>query len=296
MPDLEALRIPLPPVEEQRRIADFLDDQVARIDAVRKAASEGLDLWAQRQFAAMAEALSNPLWPKIRLSRVLVGGVRDGPHETPSFLAEGVPFLSVDDIRDDRIDWDVSRFISADAHEVYSRRCSPGYGDVLLTKAASVGKVAVVDRRDAFNVWSPIAVLRPAPNLLRPNFLAWLLRSSDLQYQMRSASTSSTQYNLAMSDIGALRVSVPDLSEQASIEDHLNRERYLRDEAQAHYATLRAGLEERKRAIITAAVTGELDVTTARPIGVGKWVPNVGASVDNTTAGRVQAPNIGGIG
>jgi len=58
----------------------------------------------------------------------------------------------------------------------------------------------------------------------------------------------------------------------------------------------RSLLEERKRAVITAAVTGELDVTSARPIGVGKWVPNVGASVDNATAGRAQAPSIGGIG
>ena len=57
-------------------------------------------------------------------------------------------------------------------------------------------------------------------------------------------------------------------------------------------------LEERKRAVITAAVTGELDVTTARPIGVGKWVPNVGAGIDNTAPDQVpeQAPSVGGIG
>jgi hypothetical protein len=48
--------------------------------------------------------------------------------------------------------------------------------------------------------------------------------------------------------------------------------------------------------VITAAVTGELDVTTARPIGVGKWVPNVGASIDNAAPAQAQAPSIGGIG
>ena len=53
-------------------------------------------------------------------------------------------------------------------------------------------------------------------------------------------------------------------------------------------------LEERQRALITVAVTGELDVTTARPIGMGKWVPNVGAGVDAPLVG--QASGIGGIG
>jgi len=75
------------------------------------------------------------------------------------------------------------------------------------------------------------------------------------------------------------------------VEDHFQRHEALAD---AHLAALQL-LEDRKRAVITAAVTGELDVTTARPIGVGKWVPNVGASVGSATASPAKAPSIGGI-
>jgi type I restriction enzyme S subunit len=158
----------------------------------------------------------------VPLSHLLIDGVQDGPHETPKFIDYGVPFLSVDSIVADEINWVSPRYISVEEHERFAKKCRPQLGDVLLTKAASVGKVAMVRTADPFNVWSPIAVLRANPTILAPEFLAWALRSAQAQSQMQLVSTNSTQNNLAMSDIAALRIPLPPIDEQRRIADFLD--------------------------------------------------------------------------
>lgn len=273
--------LPLPPIEEQRRIADFLDDQVGRIDQAIQLRTDRLDLEKERSGAFIARAFSVHSVDEARLVQLLVGGVKDGPHETPEFLSNGIPFLSVDNIRDDRIDWAVSRFISEEAHREYSKKCAPQLGDVLLTKAASVGKVAVVDRSKAFNIWSPIAVLRPNRDLIDAQYLAWALRSSYVQEQMRRKFTNSTQNNLAMGDISSLRVPIRSLEEQDRVVTELAARHAEIADSTALGNLQISLLQERKRSLISAAVTGQLDVTSARPL-TGPWVSSeLNASVES---------------
>ena len=82
-------------------------------------------------------------WRLVSLKRLLAEKVSDGPHETPKFQDDGVPFLSVDGIQDNRLVFNGCRYVTEDEHQRYSRKCKPQYGDVLLGKAASVGKVAM---------------------------------------------------------------------------------------------------------------------------------------------------------
>ena len=71
--------------------------------------------------------------------------VKDGPHETPKFIDEGIPFLSVDGIQNNKLVFEGCRYISAEDHKRFSLKCLPCKGDILLGKAASVGKVAYAD-------------------------------------------------------------------------------------------------------------------------------------------------------
>lgn len=148
----------------------------------------------------------------------------DGPHETPEFIDEGVPFLSVDNIVDNGIDFAKTRFISSQAHSGFSVKCKPQRDDVLLTKAASVGRVAVVNTDRDFNVWSPIAVLRANQDVLLARFLSYSLMSHQVQAQIDLACTSNTQRNLAMGDIGSLQIPLKPVDEQRRIADYLDAE------------------------------------------------------------------------
>jgi type I restriction enzyme S subunit len=163
-------------------------------------------------------------WSQAPLTSVLSARISDGPHETPEFLDDGVPFLSVDNIVDGHISFDGCRRISLTDHDRYSKKMRPLRGDVLITKAASIGRVALVSTDIEFNVWSPIAVLRPNPALLLGAFLWRLLESSPLQAKIQLAATSNTQQNISMRDLSSLRVPLPPLTAQRAIADYLDAE------------------------------------------------------------------------
>lgn len=161
---------------------------------------------------------------KPALSHVLREKISDGPHETPKFVDNGIPFLSVDNIIDGQIDMSSCRFISECEHLRYARKTVPIMGDVLLTKAASVGKVAYVETEIVFNVWSPIAIMKPRKDVLDGRYLAWVLRSAPTQHELLLASTSNTQQNISMDDLSSIRIPLRPIAEQRVIADYLDRE------------------------------------------------------------------------
>lgn len=250
----------LPDAGLQRAIADYLDAETARIDALISNKQRLLTLVTQRRQSAVERVVGSGDWPRPALSHLLARRVSDGPHETPDFLEKGVPFLSVDAFSVDGLRFQGCRYISEKDHRRYSLKARPQRGDVLMTKAAAIGRVAMVETEREFNVWSPIAILRPNVALLRSDYLAHILRSEDLQRQMALRATSNTQQNLAMADIGALRIPLPPLALQeqiaASAGAQLRWEQKVRHSISSQIDLLR----EHRQALITAAVSGELDV------------------------------------
>lgn len=121
-------------------------------------------------------------WAALSLKFVTSSKVKDGPHETPKFIDDGVPFFSVDSIQDHQVVFEGCRFISSEDHERFSLKCRPRKGDVLLGKAASVGKVAYVNTDKEFNVWSPLAVITPKSEETG-RFIFYSLQSALLQAQ-----------------------------------------------------------------------------------------------------------------
>ena len=190
------------------------------------------------------------------LAHLLLRPVQDGPHETPEWLDDGVPFLSVDGIVDNHLSFSGCRYVSPDAHAEYSRKSRPQRGDVLLTKAASIGKVAIVDTDLDFNVWSPLAILRPDPALLDSRFLYFVLQSTISQDQLQTSSTKNTQQNVAMSDIGTLRIPNLPVADQGVIADYLDRETARIDALIAAKRGMMELLDERRVAAARAAITG----------------------------------------
>lgn len=261
---LASVPVPVPPIDEQRRIVDFLDTETARLGALIGRRQQLLERTEERLRSALEASMGAKGWPRPALSHLLARRVSDGPHETPEFVEAGVPFLSVDAFVDEGLSFDGCRHVRDEDNKRYSRKVRPRRGDVLMTKAAAIGRVALVDTEREFNVWSPVAVLRPNPTLLRADYLAHVLRTDDLQTQMQLAATSNTQQNLAMSDIGSLRVPLPPLPEQQRLAT-AGGQRLLRQQALRRLVAEQVSrLRERRQTLITAAVTGQLDVTTAR--------------------------------
>ena len=254
------LQVPVPDLAVQRAIAEYLEAEAVRMDTLLAARSRQRELLRDHRQAFRDQLLADMPSTQRRLTHLLNGPISDGPHETPEFMDEGVPFLSVDNMVEDQLSFYGCRRISPQAHETYSRKSSPRRGDVLVTKAASVGRIALVETDEPFSVWSPLAILHPDPSVILPAFLREVLLGSEAQSSMRLAATSNTQENLSMRDLAALRVRVPDLGEQ----DRIVRASLAESERVASMQTVLARqialLTERRQALVTAAVTGQFEI------------------------------------
>lgn len=197
-------------------------------------------------------------WQILPLKLSLANKVKDGPHETPKFLDEGIPFFSVDGIQNNKLIFNGCRYISHEDHIRYSMKCLPKFGDVLLGKAASVGKVAFVDTQEEFNVWSPLAVLTPK-SIKLAKFIFYSLQSTWLQAQCDIYSNSNTQKNLSMGDIDNLSFAIPTDGIAHSIANFLDHETSKIDTLIEKQQQLIKLLKEKRQAVISHAVTKGLD-------------------------------------
>ncbi|SFM30054.1 restriction endonuclease subunit S [Nitrosomonas communis] len=91
----------------------------------------------------------------------LVWSVKDGPHFSPKYSEEGIPFISGGNIRPEGIDFSSTKFISSELHDEFSKRCKPEYGDLLYTKGGTTGIARVNTETREFSVWVHVAVLKP---------------------------------------------------------------------------------------------------------------------------------------
>jgi len=213
-------------------------------------------------------------WDEKRLKFLISQKITDGPHETPAFILEGVPFLSVDGIQNDQLVFEGCRYISLENHAQYKLKCFPRKGDILLGKAASVGKVAIVDVDFEFNVWSPLALIR-ANKQVFPKYIYYSFKADTLQDQVLVFSTSNTQHNLSMDDIPELWLTFPNIDEQKKIVAFLDCETAKIDEMVAKKQKMIDLLKEKRQALITHAVTKGLDPKAKmKPSGID-WLGDI---------------------
>lgn len=189
-------------------------------------------------------------WPIGRLKNVLAVPITDGPHSTPEFIAEGVPFLSVDAIQDGELVFSGCRYVSFDDHTEFVRKARPRRNDLLMGKAASTGKIARVKTTAEFSIWSPLALIRINETLADPGFIEYCLKSPECQFEIDGYSNANTQKNIGMGDIPRISLPLPALAIQVTVARFLDRETAQIDELIGKQERLIELLRERRAASI----------------------------------------------
>jgi type I restriction enzyme S subunit len=272
----------MPPAQEQRAIAAFLDRETARIDALVAKKERLIELLQEKRTALITRAVTKGLdpnvpmkdsgvewldqypahWTGLPLKRWVATKITDGPHETPELVADGVDFISAEAVSNGRIDFEKRRgFISPDLHDYYCRKCRPVKGNILICKSgATTGKLARVDVDVGFSVWSPLAVVRSNRMRVLPGFLEMALGSEYVQKQIERTWSAGTQPNISMGDLEQLFVLTPKTEEQVRILGYVDQEVGGFDELGARVREAIDRLKELRIALISAAVTGKIDV------------------------------------
>lgn len=214
-------------------------------------------------------------WEVHRLKFLLKIPVTDGPHETPEFIDEGIPFLSVDSIQDGKLIFENCRYISEEDHIRFKAKCNSKKDDLFLGKAASIGKIAIVDVDFEFSIWSPLALLRPNKKILLPKFLEYSLKSNSCQYQIEIFATSNTQKNISMDDIPLIQLTNPPLPDQIAIANFLDIKTTMIDTLIEKDKRLIELLKEKRAALINHAVTKGLDPNAKMKDSRIEWIGEI---------------------
>jgi type I restriction enzyme, S subunit len=273
---------PLPPREDQKRLADFLDCETAKIDALIAEQEKLLALLAEKRQATISHAVTRGLnpdaplkdsgipwlgqvpahWEVRALKTIVSTPITDGPHETPEFLDGGVPFVSAEAVSSGEIDFSKIRgHISHENNARYSQKYKPELNDIYMVKSgATTGVTAIVEGRADFNIWSPLAAIRCNKVVANPRYILQFLRSRNFQEGVALNWSFGTQQNIGMGVLGDLSVALPPLEEQeqiaAALKGGLDGQTALMASAQSAIPLLK----ERRSALIAAAVTGQIDV------------------------------------
>jgi len=249
---LASLSIPRWPLEEQRRIADFLDDRVARIDRIIAARRE-----QQRMLAGLrGEAVLNDLAgvEVVPLRRVL-SYVRTGGTPPPEADAEsGLPWYTPGDFDDNLTMKEPTRLVSGASVTVF-----PPRSVLLVGIGATVGKVAWINHRASGN--QQITGVAPISGAMKSRFLLHQLAAR--ADELRKTAPSATLPIINNEALKSLPIACPPVDEQRLL---LRGWDHLRDQAGSAMLSIQRSIDlltECKQSLITAAVTGELDVTTA---------------------------------
>lgn len=259
---LKNLPLPVPPRDEQDQIVRFLDWKVSSINRlINIKHKEIAELNDSLQSKVRDVLLSVPNVKEVPLKRICSVPMTDGPHETPTFVDFGIPFVSAEASHDGRIHLDECRgYITREQHEVYCQKVRPQKNDIFIVKSGSTtGKTVMVDFDEEFSIWSPLALVR-CNNLAMPRYVFFYCTSVMFQKQVRDNWSFGTQPNIGMGVLGNLRLPLPKIEEQQAIVNTLDS--YWNKTLQFK-CKLKKQIEELqllKERIITDAVTGKMDV------------------------------------
>jgi type I restriction enzyme S subunit len=257
----------IPDFAQQEAIADFLDAETTHIDALitkKRRLCSALDEWEQ---AALLKTAGD--WrhvPTVSL-RQMGTSVVTGPFGTQlaaaEYVSDGIPVVNPVHIRQGRIVPEQGVTVT----EVTARRLSRHRlrpGDLVLGRKGDVGRAALVEvHQSGWICGSDSIAVRPQLDLLSAEFLVGVLRIGYFRQQLVAESTGAMVASVNESALLSFRLpAVPIAAQNEAVRrtHQIHRRREVVVRSLTRQITL---LQERRQALITAAVTGELDIAGA---------------------------------
>lgn len=263
--DIGNLAFPQFDYDEQRRIADFLDAETARIDQVQVQRSAQLTKLTEQLKARLSVLFADSeSGTDTRIKYLLAARPRYGVL-VPELVSDGVPFIRVNNLLDLSRGVDGLARIPEELSAKYPTTVTKP-GDLLLSVVGTLGRTAVVNSDIAgSNVARAVSVLRLLPGNAPELLAAWTGTAYFEEQARRATGTDTAQPTLGMEDLSNFTIRWPaDRRERAALLERITEVTASNTELRASLNRQTKLVAERRQALITAAVTGQFDVTTAR--------------------------------
>ncbi|MGW0295959.1 restriction endonuclease subunit S [Streptomyces anthocyanicus] len=276
------LPVRLPSLEEQRHIADFLEIETARIDRLISLRQKQVALLNERIYSLVSETLQPTKVDATDRRLVKVGHVcRLYPGISPSSLPKEDhtfvvrPYLQISNVQSGTLHLDNVALVRLPKSQ--AARAKLQKGDVLTTRVGDpdkLGRAAVWNEEiDDCLFESNIFALRPDASVLVPEYLALLTRTAYGRHYFESTGSKTT--GLASTNTGKIlgfRIPLPDVKTQCQLVERVHEALVATGRIHDALTQQSAVLRERRRALITAAATGQFDVSTTSGCNVTEGV------------------------
>lgn len=184
--------------------------------------------------------------------------ITDGAHKTPTYVKEGVPFISVKDIRNNEIFFDDTKFITLEEHQELYKRCNPEKGDVLVTKSGTIGRTAIVKDDFEFSLFVSVALIKNIKNVVQSNFLSYAMQDFINKIDISRDIKGGVIKNYHISDMKKQLVPLPPLEEQKRIVEKLDSLFEKIQKIKEIIEEVKEKTTSRREAILSKAFSGEL--------------------------------------
>jgi type I restriction enzyme, S subunit len=258
--DVLGYKIPLPSLDEQRRIVTRIQELATKVKDAR-----ALRLTAKAEAEALSRSATDSVYKRLvnecGLSRLAAActSITDGDHQTPAFSEVGVKFIFVGNVSTGRLHFKGVKYVAPQYFQGLSERRVPRPGDLLYSAVgATLGIPAVVNVDDDFCFQRHVAILKPDRAKASPTFLWHMLKSKTVFDKAWASTTGSAQPTIPLRAIRELPIPLPPLDRQAHVVNELDALHGRIDSLKALQDETAAELDAMLPAILDKAFKGEL--------------------------------------
>jgi type I restriction enzyme S subunit len=264
---LDAVRVPLPPLREQKRIVTILDEAFEGID--RAIANTEKNLANARilfeNYLWSVFTTKGKGWTEHRLGDIVT--FIDYRGKTPPKRDGGIRLITAKNVKMGYIRRTPEEFVEPSAYDAWMTRGFPRKGDVLFTTEAPLGNVAQIDTDEKIIIGQRLITFQPDDRVLDRTLLKFALMSQPVQKQIFMRATGATVLGIKASLLKQVPISFPEaLLEQAALAAGIQEfSEACRQLGSIYQEKLRA-LQDLRQALLHKAFTGELSAGTAETV------------------------------
>ncbi len=275
----------IPPLDEQRAIAAFLDRETARIDALIEKKRRQIELLQEKRAALISHAVTKGLnpnapmkdsgiewlgqipahWERKRLKHV-TSHIVDCIHATPDYIEDGAyPAIRTADVSPGRLDLKDARRVDEESFRRQISRLKPKPMDIVYSREGErFGMAALVPIGCEVCISQRMMLFRALSGIVKSDFLMWQLNASIVYRQAEQDVIGATSPHVNVETIRNFWLAVPPIQEQRAIADVISSGTEHTDCTSERISKGIEALREYRTALISAAVTGKIDVRNSR--------------------------------
>ena len=193
------------------------------------------------------------------ISGDVCSSVRDGTHDTPKYLDNGIPLITSKNLKSGKIDFSTAKLISINDHQQISVRSGVDDGDILFAMIGTIGNPVIVNKEKPFSIKN-VALFKKNPSIVESRYLRCWLSSYSLERILEEDKfiKGTTQKFIPLNNLRNLPIPLPPLNEQKRIADRLDQLLTRIDKTKAHLDRIPPLLKRFRQSVLAAATSGKL--------------------------------------